>query len=205
MPRGSCVRIRLQRFGRPFRPFYRIVACKRDAPRDGKVRAPGGTHPPRGNAHLEWEIPPQWTHTLVRECSERGGGCAPRLQFLEILGTYDPLPDINGNKQVTLKADAVKRWMMHGAEPSERVSKLLGIGEMLPPFPRRGLLRDDALLADPTVSEAEGDDELAEDGETSAAEAAEGGESAGGPASEEAGAGAAPEGAASGDAGPRTS
>lgn len=106
--RGSSVRIRLQRFGRPHRPFYRIVACKRDAPRDGK--------------------------------------------FLEILGSYDPIPDINGNKQVTLKADAIKKWMIRGAEPSERMAKILAAGELLPPVPRRALLRDHSLLM-PTEEE----------------------------------------------------
>ena len=91
----SQVRIRLQRWGRLHKPFYRIVACPRKAPRDGK--------------------------------------------FHEILGSYNPIPDSHGNKQVTLKVERIKYWMMHGAEPSERVGKLLGIAEVLPPAPRRYL------------------------------------------------------------------
>ena len=33
-----------------------------------------------------------------------------RPQFLEILGTYNPIPDPFGNKQVTLKVDKVNKW-----------------------------------------------------------------------------------------------
>ena len=58
-------------------------------------------------------------------------------KFHEILGTYDPIPDMHGNKQVSLKIDRIKHWLMVGAEPSERVAKLLGIAEVLPPEPRR--------------------------------------------------------------------
>ena len=100
--RGSSIKIRLQRFGRRAKPFYRIVACHRWAPRDGK--------------------------------------------FLEILGTYNPIPDPFGNKQVTLKVDKVNRWMMYGAEPSETVAKLLGAAELIPPAPRRGLPKQMSLL-----------------------------------------------------------
>ena len=154
----SSIRIRLQRFGRPHRPFYRIVACKRKAPRDGK--------------------------------------------FLEILGTYDPIPDTNGNKQVSLKVDSVKKWMVRGAEPSDRVAKLLAIGELLPPVPRRALLRDHSLLEEPPQEEEEEED--GEDAEASSSEeaddtAADDGASA--PAASDA-AGESAEGA--GEGGPRT-
>ena len=105
------------------RPFYRIVACSRYAPRDGK--------------------------------------------FYDILGTYNPIPDSHGNKQVTLKVDKVKKWIMHGAEPSDRVAKLLGLAEILPPPPRRYLPKE--ILSVPPSSDpaaAEDDDEmLVEEGE----------------------------------------
>ena len=97
MPNKSSLRLRLQRWGRLHRPFYRIVACNCYAPRDGK--------------------------------------------FHEVLGTYDPIPDKLGNKQVSLKIDRIKHWMCAGAEPSERVAKLLGIAEVLPPPPRRSLAK----------------------------------------------------------------
>ena len=52
----------------------------------------------------------------------------------------------SGNKQVNLKVDRIKKWVMHGAEPSERVAKLLDIAEILPPAPRRGLPKPPPLL-----------------------------------------------------------
>ena len=135
MVRNSSLRIRLQRFGRPHRPFYRIVACRRASPRDGS--------------------------------------------FLEILGNYDPIPDIHGNKRVNLKVDSLKKWMVRGAEPSERVAKILGAGELLPPPPRRSLLRDHALLMEPPAelddessdAEEEDDSESATSSEEEAADA----------------------------------
>ena len=124
-PKSSIV-IRMQRWGAKGKPFYRIVACHRWAPRDGK--------------------------------------------FLEILGTYNPIPDPFGNKQVTLKVDKVKKWIMHGAEPSDRVAKLLGLAEILPPPPRRYLPKE--ILSVPPSSDpaaAEDDDEmLVEEGEAEA-------------------------------------
>ncbi len=55
----------------------------------------------------------------------------------EVLGTYDPIPDRDGNKQLTLNVERMKVWICRGAEPSERVAKILGIAEVLPPAPRR--------------------------------------------------------------------
>ena len=118
MPSGSAIRLRLQRFGRIHRPFYRIVACSRYAPRDGK--------------------------------------------FMEILGTYNPIPDPHGNKQVTLKVKSIKKWLMHGAEPSDRVAKLLGLSELLPPPPRRALVK--AILEEPPPPPPEDEDDVDVDG-----------------------------------------
>lgn len=131
--RGSSIRLRLQRFGAPKKPFYRIVACARDAPRDGK--------------------------------------------FLEILGNYNPIPDINGNKTVNLKVDSIKKWITRGAEPSERVAKLLGLGEILPPVPRRALLRDHSLLMELPAA-AEDGDAVEEDDDLSSEEADASGDAA---------------------------
>lgn len=43
-------------------------------------------------------------------------------RFLEILGSYNPLPD---PAQVTLKEDRIKYWMGQGALPSDTVRSLL--------------------------------------------------------------------------------
>lgn len=121
--RGSDIRLRLQRMGQRHKAYYRIVACMRWAPRDGK--------------------------------------------FLEIIGTYNPIPDANGNKKVTLKVDSIKKWIRHGAEPSMRVAKLLGVSEILPPAPRRGLAPQLSLLElmqNLPAPDAEGDADGGEDG-----------------------------------------
>ena len=86
------VRLRLQRFGRTHRPFYRMVAAHSKAPRDGK--------------------------------------------FLEILGTYNPITNSAGAKEIRLKTDRLKYWLSVGAQPSDRVSWLLGKFGILPPAPQ---------------------------------------------------------------------
>mmetsp|Transcript_1265 Transcript_1265/g.3655 ORF Transcript_1265/g.3655 Transcript_1265/m.3655 type:complete len:107 (-) Transcript_1265:735-1055(-) len=87
------VRLRLQRFGRTHRPFYRMVAANARAPRDGK--------------------------------------------FLEIVGTYNPIPNRAGMKEIRLKTDRLKYWLGVGAQPSDRVSWLLGKFGILPPPPSK--------------------------------------------------------------------
>lgn len=42
--------------------------------------------------------------------------------FLEILGTYDPLQE---PAQVTVKAEALQKWLARGARPSDTVASLL--------------------------------------------------------------------------------
>lgn len=44
---------------------------------------------------------------------------------IEKIGTYDPIPDSNGNKMVNLNFDRTKYWLTVGAQPSETVEKLL--------------------------------------------------------------------------------
>ena len=72
-------------------------------------------------------------------------------KFLEILGTYNPLPDRYGTKHVTLNVERIKYWVARGADPSEPVARLLGRAGVIPTFPRRGLPRSavvDAVLGD---------------------------------------------------------
>jgi len=85
------VRLRLQRFGRTHRPFYRLVAANSEAPRDGK--------------------------------------------FLEIVGTYNPIANRAGMKEIRLKEDRLKYWLAVGAQPSTRASWILGKFGILPPLP----------------------------------------------------------------------
>ena len=50
------------------------------------------------------------------------GECKRDGRFLEIVGTYDPVPD---PAKVTLKEERVKFWMGQGATPSDTVKSLL--------------------------------------------------------------------------------
>eukprot|EP00527_Entomoneis_sp_CCMP2396_P003786 CAMPEP_0198143226 /NCGR_PEP_ID=MMETSP1443-20131203/6118_1 /TAXON_ID=186043 /ORGANISM="Entomoneis sp., Strain CCMP2396" /LENGTH=75 /DNA_ID=CAMNT_0043806427 /DNA_START=152 /DNA_END=376 /DNA_ORIENTATION=+ len=48
---------------------------------------------------------------------------APRDgKFLELLGTYNPIPNSAGNKEIRLKTDRLKYWISVGAQPSDRVA-----------------------------------------------------------------------------------
>lgn len=87
------VRLRLQRFGRKFLPFYRMVAADSRAPRDGK--------------------------------------------FLEVVGTYNPIANRHGIKEIRLKTDRLRYWLSVGAQPSDRVAWILGKFGVLPPPPPR--------------------------------------------------------------------
>ena len=52
-------------------------------------------------------------------------GRAPRDgRFIEILGTYNPR---NEPSTVTIDSDKAVKWLMNGAQPTERVRKLLDI------------------------------------------------------------------------------
>jgi len=43
-------------------------------------------------------------------------------RFIEIVGTYAPR---EGDRKVTLKADRVSRWLAEGAQPTDRVRRIL--------------------------------------------------------------------------------
>jgi len=63
---------------------------------------------------------------------------APRDgKFLEILGTYNPIANKAGMKEIRLKEDRLKYWLGVGAQPSDRVSWILGKFGILPPPPRK--------------------------------------------------------------------
>jgi small subunit ribosomal protein S16 len=58
-------------------------------------------------------------------------------KFLEILGTYNPIANSAGAKEIRLKTDRFKYWLSVGAQPSDRVAWLLGKFGILPPAPRK--------------------------------------------------------------------
>jgi small subunit ribosomal protein S16 len=63
---------------------------------------------------------------------------APRDgKFLEIVGTYNPIANKHGMKEIRLKEDRLKYWLAVGAQPSDRVAWVLGKFGILPPPPNR--------------------------------------------------------------------
>jgi small subunit ribosomal protein S16 len=51
---------------------------------------------------------------------------APRDgKFIEIIGTYDPMLAKESPERVKLKQDRVQYWLSVGAQPTDRVAKLI--------------------------------------------------------------------------------
>lgn len=55
---------------------------------------------------------------------------------LEDVGWWDPNPAGDGNMHIGLKFDRIKYWLTAGAEPSTKVTQLLGRVGMLPEPPQ---------------------------------------------------------------------
>lgn len=63
---------------------------------------------------------------------------APRDgKFIEIIGTYNPMPNKDGVKEITTNSDRAKYWMSVGAQPSEKVAWLFAKIDILPPPPTK--------------------------------------------------------------------
>ena len=57
---------------------------------------------------------------------------APRDgKFIEIVGTYAPLLAKDDEKRVVLKSDRISYWLGTGAQPSDKVTKLLQVAGLL--------------------------------------------------------------------------
>jgi small subunit ribosomal protein S16 len=65
----------------------------------------------------------QPTYRIVATDSRRARGGA----YLEVLGTYQPrgLSQANPETAVTIDNDKAIKWLMNGAQPTERVAKIL--------------------------------------------------------------------------------
>lgn len=63
---------------------------------------------------------------------------APRDgRFLEIVGTYNPIANKDGMKEIRLKTDRLQYWLSVGAQPSYRAAWILGKFGILPPLPNK--------------------------------------------------------------------
>ncbi|ORX88997.1 ribosomal protein S16 [Basidiobolus meristosporus CBS 931.73] len=57
-------------------------------------------------------------------------------RHLEHIGTYNPLPDNEGVKHVSMNMERVKYWLSVGAQPSDPVQKLLSKAGIIPSKPK---------------------------------------------------------------------
>ena len=53
------------------------------------------------------------------------------------VGTYNPIANRTGIKEIRLKVDRLRYWISVGAQPSDRVAWILGKFGILPPPPQR--------------------------------------------------------------------
>ena len=70
-------------------------------------------------------------------------------RFIEIVGTYDPRPDPS---EITIDNDKAVSWLRKGAQPTERVEKLLKVSGAWDVFKGNAPA---APAAEPEVAEAE--------------------------------------------------
>ena len=53
-------------------------------------------------------------------------------RFIEKLGHYDPMAEKGDVKRLVMDIERIKHWLSVGAQPSERVARMLGEAEVLP-------------------------------------------------------------------------
>lgn len=53
-------------------------------------------------------------------------------RFLEKLGTYDPLLPKDDENRVKMDLDRIRHWLSHGAQPTDRVARMLEVAGALP-------------------------------------------------------------------------
>ncbi len=58
-------------------------------------------------------------------------------KYIELLGTYNPIPNSDGVKEVQFNCERVRYWLGVGAQPSKRTAWILGQFGILPPLPPR--------------------------------------------------------------------
>ncbi|CAJ0906329.1 7841_t:CDS:2 [Entrophospora sp. SA101] len=64
-------------------------------------------------------------------------------KHIEKVGIYDPIPSLDGIKNIELNIERIKYWLGVGAQPSETVARLLSKAGIIPPIPRK----EDTLMA----------------------------------------------------------
>lgn len=76
------------------------------------------------------------THSPFYRMVAADSRCPRDGKFLEIVGTYNPMPNRDGMKEIRIKTDRLKYWLSVGAQPSKRIAFLCGKFGILPPLPK---------------------------------------------------------------------
>ncbi|KAG0057396.1 hypothetical protein BGZ83_010855 [Gryganskiella cystojenkinii] len=63
----------------------------------------------------------------------------PTRKPIEQLGTFNPIPDKEGNKAISLNFERAKYWISVGAKPSDSVARILAKADIIPAQPRPGM------------------------------------------------------------------
>merc|ERR1712097_83121 len=58
-------------------------------------------------------------------------------KFIEKIGSYNPLLPKDNKERIKVEAERVKHWMSKGAQPTLRVSRILGEAQIMP-MPKPG-------------------------------------------------------------------
>ena len=53
-------------------------------------------------------------------------------RFIEKLGTYNPLLPKDSEDRVKMDMDRIKHWLGHGAQPTDRIARMLEAAGVLP-------------------------------------------------------------------------
>ena len=123
-------------------------------------------------------------------------------RFIEKLGTYNPLLPKDSENRVKMDMDRIKHWLGHGAQPTDRIARMLEAAGVLPKTERNnpqkaelGTKAKERLEAKKAAAEAPAEEAAAEAAAEAPAE-----EAAEAPAEEEAAEAPAEEAAAEEDA-----
>ncbi|GJJ73903.1 small subunit ribosomal protein S16 [Entomortierella parvispora] len=73
-------------------------------------------------------------HIVVLQSRSR-----PTRKPIEQLGTFNPIPDKEGNKAISLNFERAKYWISVGAKPSDTVARILAKADIIPAQPRPGM------------------------------------------------------------------
>mmetsp|Transcript_28722 Transcript_28722/g.64184 ORF Transcript_28722/g.64184 Transcript_28722/m.64184 type:complete len:143 (+) Transcript_28722:69-497(+) len=77
------------------------------------------------------------THTPTYRIVAADVRCKRDGRHIEQVGSYDPIPRKDGTKEVRLNSERIKYWLSVGAQPSDRVNKLLGMAGLVPVAPQQ--------------------------------------------------------------------